>query len=141
MGKRYDEREVINLYKDSVELKSIDQLYKKKFINWKGKTQDTDSYYSEVIASKLVEDLSIFEEITKVSRDTSYKTDSHSKIEIDLESNRHEEQFAKRVMGLDFENLGKITDFQVPLKNIRKDDSGKIDLISINDKEKKVFLI
>ena len=141
MSKKYSEQEVIDKYQEFVKLKSFDLLYKETFVNWKGSTTNNDISYSEILASIIMEDLSSFEAIQKVSRGACYKTDSHKMIEIDIESNRHEEQFAKRVMGMDLGKLGKVIDFQVPLKNIQKDNAGKIDLISINDEEKKVYLV
>ena len=126
----------------SNELNSIENLYKAPIVNWKGKTKDTQEYYTNLISDELLMNLSLFNSIKQVTRNSSYKVDSHCKIEIDCSSNRHEEIFAKRITGLHFDELGKIIDFQVPLKNSQKDGGlGKIDLLSYNQETKTLYLI
>jgi hypothetical protein len=124
--------------------KKGEELYKAECINWKGKTTDTKEFYSEVIAGELLKDLHLFQGINTVTRTKkSYLTKSHCKIKIDLcDSNRNEEIFAKRITGLEFEKIGLILDYQIPLKDKQKDKGvGKIDLISYNNETKTLFLI
>lgn len=124
-------------------LTSIEKLYSEKCINWSGKTNDTDEYYSEVIAFELLQNLSLFNNIKRITRDSSYSRDNHINVKMDLStSNRDEENFAKRLIGLNFDTLGLIRDYQVPLKDSNKDKGiGKIDMISFNDDDKILYLI
>ena len=64
-----------------------------------------------------------------------------------------EEEFHKRekIIAIDLfnqsqkegsiEHLGKILDYQTPLKGERKDPYGEIDLLSVNEKEKRVYIL
>ena len=129
-----------------IELAKIENLYKADCINWAGRTNDTHEFYTEVIAQELLKEDNVkeFEKIEHVTRTSSYCRDTHSKIEIDLaNSNRSEENFAKRITGLKLQHLGLIKDFQIPLKDTLLGDTGlgKIDLISFNKDVNTLFLI
>ena len=125
------------------ELSSIENLYKAKCINWTGKTKDTNELYSEIIANELLRELKEFDKISTVTRSKTYCRENHCNIEIDIcNSNRDEENFAKRITGLKLEGLGLIKDYQVPLKDTRENKGlGKIDLISFNEETKTLYLI
>lgn len=102
--------------------------------------------YTEIIAQELLKEDNVkeFKKIEHVTRTSSYCRDTHSKIEIDLaNSNRSEENFAKRITGLELEHLGLIKDFQIPLKDTLLGGAGlgKIDLISFNKDVNTLFLI
>lgn len=121
---------------------NINNLYKAKCINWKGKTNDTKVLYSELIAQELIQNLELFKSIEKITRTNTYCRKEHAKISIDLESNRKEEIFAKRLAYLKLEELGEIKDYQIPLKNASSDKGlGKIDLISYREDMRSLFLI
>lgn len=122
---------------------NIETLYSANCINWTGKTNDTKEYYTEVFALELLRELKTLTSIKSTTRQSSYLRENHCDIRIDLcNSNRDEENFAKRLTGLTFDDLGTIIDYQVPLKDTLSDDGlGKIDLISFNAKSKKMFLI
>jgi len=125
------------------ELSNIESLYNSKCVNWTGKTNDTDEFYSEIIANELLQELKEFNKISTVTRTATYCRENHCNIEIDIcDSNRDEEIFAKRITGLTLEDLGLIIDFQIPLKDTRADKGlGKIDLISFNEETKTLYLI
>jgi len=125
------------------ELSNIENLYKSKCVNWTGTTKDTDELYSEIIANELLRELKEFDKISTVTRNETYCRENHCNIEIDIcNSNRDEENFAKRITGLTLEGLGLIKDFQIPLKDTSADKGlGKIDLISFNEETKSVYLI
>lgn len=125
------------------ELVEIENLYKANCVNWKGTTNDTNELYSEIIAHELLRRITEFENVAKVSRKKTYCRENHCIIEIDIcKSNREEENFAKRITGLELENLGLIKDFQVPLKDTSSDTGlGKIDLISYRERDKILFVI
>ena len=115
--------------------KDIKTFYKKAFINYSGKTSDTDEYYTEVIAEFLCDNLPAFiDGIPKISRETTYKTESHNG-QFDPSSTREEEIIAMEMFNLSenghiYDYIGKIVDYQTPLKNKRSDVAGKIDLLS-----------
>lgn len=125
------------------ELSNIENLYKSKCVNWIGTTKDTDELYSEIIANELLRELKEFDKISTVTRTETYCRENHCNIEIDIcNSNRDEENFAKRITGLTLDGLGLIKDFQIPLKDTRADKGlGKIDLISFNEETKTLYLI
>ncbi|WP_293870317.1 hypothetical protein [Flavobacterium sp.] len=132
--------------KDS--LKSIETLYKKNFINYVGKTADTKEYYSEIIASELLNKINFFDNIVSIKRESkgkSYLTKSHhdGTFSINEKSNRHEEKYAKKLFDEknNYNSFGKIIDFQVPLKDKQNDKAGKIDLMSLNENTSTLYLI
>ncbi|MCD6571048.1 MAG: hypothetical protein J7L53_10140 [Deltaproteobacteria bacterium] len=134
----YSKQETIDRINKSLQTPPIDNLYNEGFINWAGKTKDTKEYYTEVLAYELLDNLTLLHSIRSISRKNPYKIIDHRNINIDLTSNRGEDIFAKRLAYLEIENLGKILDYQIPLKNIQKDKAGDIDLVSFN-KERNTF--
>jgi len=82
-----------------------------------------------------------------ISRESSYKVDSHNGIIKDENSNHEEEKIAMELFdysqnkGVTFDIIGKIIDYQTPLKNVQKDDVGKIDLLAYNEKEKTLKIL
>ena len=134
-------RETIDEFKKA--LSNIETLYKARCVNWIGKTSDTSELYTEIIANELLLELKEFDKISTVRRTKTYCRESHCNITIDLcDSNRDEENFAKRITGLTLDGLGLIKDFQIPLKNSIADKGlGKIDLISYNKESKILYLI
>lgn len=138
---KYSKKETIDELKK--ELSDIEKLYKAKCIKSTGTTTDSNEQYSEVIAQELLKHRAEFDKITRVKRKNSYSRENHCNIEIDIcKSNRDEENFAKRITGLELNNLGLIKDYQIPLKDTSANEGiGKIDLISYNEKDKYLFLI
>ena len=141
MSITYTKEETIN--KLAGIIKELDNLYKSELVNWKGKTSGTKEFYSEIIAERLLREIGKFEDIRDIKRKGTYCRENHCNIEMDIcDSNRREEIFAKRITGLQLNGLGKIIDYQVPLKDTQKDQGvGKIDLISYNKEENKLYLI
>ncbi len=115
--------------------KDIKTFYKQSFINYSGKTTDTNEYYTEIVAEFLIDNFDEYKNgIPKITRVNSYKTPSHNG-DFDTNTPREEEKIAmemfkqsKSGMGYDF--IGEIIDYQTPLKNRRSDIAGKIDLLS-----------
>ena len=128
-------------------LRRIDTFYKEKFNNYVGITSDTKEYYSEIIASELLNKIDSFDDVASIKRESngkSYLTKSHhEKFSINEESNRHEEKYAKKLFDKknNYDSIGKIIDFQVPLKDKQKDKAGKIDLISFDKNNSTLYLI
>jgi hypothetical protein len=125
------------------EIVKIDNLYKANCVNWIGVSKDSGEYYSEIISNELLRNLKEFDSISSVTRTRSYCRENHCNVQIDIcNSNRDEENFAKRICGLSFEDLGIVKDYQIPLKDSNTNKGlGKIDLISYNEEIKTLFLI
>lgn len=114
----------------------IKTFYQADIINYRGKTSDTKEYYTEVIAEFVCNNIELFcNTIPNITRKSSYKTASH-KGEYSPTSNRDEEIVAIKMFnqsnkdGCIYDFIGKIIDYQTPLKSERKDIAGKVDLIS-----------
>ena len=106
-------------------------FYKKGCINYRGKTKDTKEYYTEVISQWLLEHFELLEQISPITRKSSYRVDGHDGIPDHPDSNREEELIAmsmKRQGHLSM--VGQVLDYQTPLKNVQKDKAGKIDLLT-----------
>ena len=82
-----------------------------------------------------------------ISRESSYKVKNHDGKIKDENSNREEEKITMELFdysqnkGVTFDIIGKIIDYQTPLKNVQKDDVGKIDLLAYNEKEKTLKIL
>ena len=145
MGKVYSKNEIIKIMKEAKS--DIKNFYKKEFVNYLGVTSDTKEYYTEIIAEWLLDNFYLFDTIKMISRESSYKVDSHNGIIKDENSNREEEKIAMELFdysqnkGVTFNIIGKIIDYQTPLKNVQKDDVGKIDLLAYNEKEKTLKIL
>lgn len=129
----YTHQQIID--KCFVALKDAKTFYKQSFINYVGKTSDTDEYYTEVIAEFLCKNLSSFiNGIPEITRQETYRTERHNG-QFDPSSTREEEIIAMEMFnrsenGHIYDYIGKIIDYQTPLKNKRSDVAGKIDLLS-----------
>ena len=115
-------------------------LYKDDCINYIGKTTDTKEYYTEVIAGWLLEHISLLEEIKSITRKSSYRTKGHDGIPDNPDSNRTEELIAMAIKRQGILPLvGSVLDYQTPLKNVRKDKAGKIDLLAYDGKNLRIL--
>ena len=123
------------LRKCEVAFGNIKTFYKQSFINYNGKTVDTNEYYTEVIAEFLCKNITSFKNgIPQINREASYKTEGHDG-KFDEVTPREEEKIAIEMFnqskkGLPYDFIGKIIDYQTPLKNKRSDVAGKFDLLS-----------
>lgn len=112
-------------------------FYKKRFINYTGKTTDTKEYYTEVIAEFLCDNISDYiSGIDCITRKSPYKTEGHNGI-YDFDSNHEEEKITMQLFLQSrdygaFNLIGRIEDYQTPLKSMAGDEAGKIDLLSFN---------
>ena len=113
----------------------IKTFYKQPFINYNGKTEDTNEYYTEVVANFLCTNISAYiNGIPQITREASYKTAGHDGA-FDADTPREEEKIAMEMFkqsktGVPYDYIGNIIDYQTPLKNKRSDVAGKIDLLS-----------
>lgn len=139
MANGYKKDEIINKLEN---LKDISTLYKEDFINYRGDTIDTKEKYTEVIAEWLIKNFNLFDNIKKITRQSSYKVDTHDGKHNNQNSNRLEEIMAIEIFNQGSLNiLGKVLDYQTPLKNERDDKAGKIDIVSYNKDIKTVYLL
>lgn len=136
----YSKDEIIK--KLEVAKSEMGQFYSQDFVNYRGKTSDKErDYYTEIIAKWLLDNIELFNDIKMISRENSYKVDSHDGKIKNEKSEREEEIIAMKLFdssqnqGKVFDIIGKIIDYQTPLKNVRADKAGKIDLLAYNEKE------
>ena len=125
----YTRNDILEQCKAALQNKST--FYKQSFINYRGKTDDTDEYFTEVIAEFLCEHISEFMNgIDTITRMSPYKTPGHDGVIKDLDSGREEEIIAMKMYDKQYDFIGKMIDYQTPLKNKRTDEAGKIDLLA-----------
>ena len=140
MGKKYSKNEILE------EIQDMGNFYKRKVVNYRGTTSDSKEYYTEVVAEWILKNIYLFDYIKPITREKSYKVDSHDGKNKDNDSNREEEKIAMKLFDLSenqgkvFEIIGKIIDYQTPLKDIQTDKAGKIDLLAYNENEEEKTL-
>ena len=121
-------------------------FYKAPIVNYKGyvngRTQKIKNRYSEIIAKTLVSD-DFVKEWSKLKpvRPNHFDTGHNHSESVDINklqiSNRKEEILAKLLFyQRGVKDLGYIFDYQTPLKAVKSDSYGKIDLLGYNSKDK-----
>ena len=129
------------------EIQDMRNFYKRKVVNYRGKTSDSKDYYTEVVAEWILKNIYLFDYIKPITREKSYKADSHDGKIKNEDSGREEEKIAMKLFdssqnqGKVFDIIGKIIDYQTPLKNVQTDDVGKIDLLAYNENEKTLRIL
>ena len=130
---RYTKESILK--KCDAAMEKIHLFYTEDFINYRGRCADTDELYSEVIAQYICEHIDEFaDRIQSITREASYKTESHLG-EYNPKSRREEEITAMKMFnfckeGRQYDHIGKIIDYQTPLKNTSCDKAGKVDLLA-----------
>ena len=142
----YSKNEIIK--KLEVAKSEMWKFYSQDFVNYRGKTSDKEGYYyTEIIAKWLLNNIELFNDIKMISRENSYKVDSHDGKIKNKDSRREEEIIAMKLFdfsqnqGKVFDIIGKIIDYQTPLKDIQTDKAGKIDLLAYNENEKTLRIL
>ena len=142
----YSKNEIIK--KLEVAKSEMWKFYSQDFVNYRGKTSDKErDYYTEIIAEWLLDNIELFNDIKMISRENSYKVDSHDGKIKNEKSGREEEIIAMKLFdfsqnqGKVFDIIGKIIDYQTPLKNVQTDDVGKIDLLAYNESKKTLRIL
>ena len=139
MGKKYSKEEIIKKLEASKS--EMGQFYSEDFLNYIGGTLDKEEDYTEIIAGWLLDSIELFNDIKPITREKNYKLKTHDGIIKNEESKREEEKIAMKLFdssknrGKIFDIIGKIIDYQTPLKNVRGDKAGKIDLLAYNENE------
>lgn len=120
---------------------SIDTLYNASCINWIGESSD-GPLYSEIISEILLNIgiKKLMAELIKPIKRECYKIQSHTGKTL-ASTNRKEEILAKDLFGKEFEGIGTIIDYQIPLKGKQTDKVGKIDLISYKIDPEAAYII
>ncbi|QYR54242.1 hypothetical protein [Fusobacterium hwasookii] len=145
MGKKYSKEEIIK--KLEVAKSEMGQFYSEDFLNYISETSDKEGDYTEIIAEWLLNNIKLFDEIKPITREKNYKVKTHDGIIKNEESKREEEKIAMKLFdssknrGKVFDIIGKIIDYQTPLKNVRGDKVGKIDLLAYNENEKTLRIL
>ena len=130
---QYDKKAVLEMCADAMKNPAL--FYTQNLVNYQGICSDAQVPYTEIIAEFLIDHLPEFTDgITQIHRTASYCTPTHMG-EFDPSSNRTEELTAMKMFnacksGAQYAKVGKILDYQVPLKNKRSDQAGKIDLLA-----------
>ena len=123
------------------------QFYSEKFLNYISETSDKEGEYTEIITDWLLDNIELFDNIKPITREKNYKVKTHDGIIKNEKSNREEEMIAMKLFdfsqnkGKVFDIIGKIIDYQTPLKNVRGDKAGKIDLLAYNEEEKTLRIL
>lgn len=129
MSNGYTRQEL--LHKVESASKDIVTFYRQDFINYRGRTTDTNEYYTEIIAEWCCENINILHTIPMITRTSSYKVSSHDGIPKKTASNREEERIAMAMFRQgELPLVGRIMDYQTPLKDRQSDRAGKIDLLA-----------
>lgn len=116
-------------------MKCPQTFYREKFVNYRGKTEDTAEYYTEVAAQFVSDHMKEFlRGIVEIKREADYRLDTHDGV-FASDSVREEEITAMKLFnaskdGCSYAHIGKIIDYQTPLKSKRTDDAGKVDLLA-----------
>ena len=138
MSNGYTKKEIINKLEN---LKDISTLYKEDFINYRGNTTDTKEKYTEIISEWLLNNIDLLYKIQKITRSSSYKVETHNG-KYTPRPNPSEETIAMDIFNQSSLNiLGKVLDYQTPLKDKQDDKAGKIDIVSYNKDIKTVYLL
>ena len=113
---------------------NIEDIYIQKMVNYSGKTTDTKEKYTEVIAEEILNNPTKYDftKIKMIDRKITYKTETHNG-KYNPNSNRREEIIALKMFKKNYNDLGKIIDYQIPLKDAKTTKVGKIDIISYKD--------
>ena len=145
MGKKYSKEEIIKKLEESKS--EMGQFYSENFLNYIGETSDKEGEYTEIITDWLLDNIELFDNIKPITREKNYKVKTHDGIIKNEKSNREEEMIAMKLFdfsqnkGKVFDIIGKIIDYQTPLKNVRGDKVGKIDLLAYNEEEKTLRIL
>ena len=122
----------------------VKTFYQADFVNYRGVTEDTQEYYTEIIAAFLCENLNEFvSRIPMLSRSRPYNTATHLG-KYSKNSNRDEEIAAIKMFNQTkesggFDYIGEILDYQTPLKAVRTDVAGKIDLLGYDGRTLRIL--
>lgn len=139
MAKKYTRKEIIDMCDEASN--NMESFYQANFVKFSGTVKGEKVYYTEIIAEWLLNHFKELENIKEIEREGDYNL--HHDGVIPRITNRTEEIRAKELFNSKtvYPGIGKIIDYQTPLKDRQTDNAGKIDLLSRNDKEKRVYIL
>lgn len=125
----------------------VGSFYKTSIVNYRGyvtgEKKITENLYTERIAKSILEHdlLTEWNSLMPV-RENHFVPDHSKECECIISTNRKEEILAKLLYRQgDVVGLGKILDYQTPLKEKKSDSYGKIDLLSYNKKDNLISVV
>ncbi|MCL2188658.1 MAG: sel1 repeat family protein [Defluviitaleaceae bacterium] len=136
----YNDSDIITKVRKALE--SPATLYAQDFTNYRGVINGVR--YTEIAAQELIKNISTLCAIPTIRREKSYKVEGHAELakrEQPKDSKRNEEWLAIGMYGKSYKHIGKIIDFQTPLKSVASDIAGKIDLLSYNEEENVAYIL
>jgi hypothetical protein len=151
--KAYNEQEIRDKVQKCLKTPDLIQhLYKEKFLNYSGNTKDTDKEYIEVIADELIKN---YHEVSRqwdipIRSTKSFNLNHDGFSNVKSRLNKFGSlKYCEKLLAIALSNsektycLGKIKDYEVPLKEEKSDEQelGKIDLISVDNNDQFVKLI
>lgn len=126
-------------------------FYKSKFLNYSGKPADSEEPYVEIIANELINNYNLVMKIGENSPIRKVKCFNAHPSHIPNVKSRLERfkqlEYCERLLAIALYNsnktysIGKIFDYEVPLKEKQSDKYGKIDIVSKDDDKQSIKLI
>jgi hypothetical protein len=147
--KHYSEDEIRDMVKEQLN-KDSHLFYKSAFLNYSGNTKDTQKTYTEVIADELAINYDrISQPLSIPIRKKSFNSDHNGIANVKSRLQKFGGlKYCEKLLAIALYNsgqmycLGKILDYEVPLKEKQKPyNLGKIDLVSVDDITQSVKLI
>lgn len=138
MMKKYTREEIMKQCQTALE-KGVSTFYTSKVVNYQGMVADEETYYTEVVAEYVLANIDMFKSIEPISRHKkrkSYKlnhTGKHKQVTTRTEEVIAMDMFCQAQKGYIQNHIGKIIDYQTPLKAAEKDAVGKTDMLSETD--------
>ena len=131
-----------------------EDVYKRKEVNYQSVTNDTNEYYSEVVAAQILQKYNILDSTAlkkylfpenkmTVEKERTYDViHKPENIEINNKSKRNEENIAKNSLKISLcsDDNYEVIDYQVPVNRVQYSKQGKIDLILRNN-DKNIILL
>ena len=133
MPTQYNKNDILEMCEDAMKNPAL--FYTQKLVNYQGICPDARIPYTEIIAEYLIDHLATYTAgLPTLRRSGFYYTAAHQG-KYDPNSPRVEEITAMKMFnhcreGGRYDKIGRILDYQVPLKNKRSDQVGKIDLLA-----------
>jgi hypothetical protein len=142
MAPKYTRDETISELKEA--LKTPETLYDADCINWTGYTSDTKEPYTEIIADYLLAHKDLWGKTKTISRETSYDV-KHEKVPDGafkpIKGTKTEKWIAKSMFDNNYDFIGKVIDYETPLRNTSEDKCGEIDLLALSQDSTSLYLI
>jgi len=142
MARGYSEDQIRRNIKKLFTTKSH-RIYQESILNYRGKTIDTGTPYSEIIADELThnyEKLLPLGKSIRIRRTKPFNIGHQGEPNVDARLNRFQKiTFSEKLLAIALYNskkdfiFGKIFDYQVPMKENRDDEFGEIDLVALDE--------